>query len=34
VDLDLQGEPLLKIPAEAASYQAVKKMLQDLKILN
>ena len=34
VDLDLQGEPLLKIPAEAVSYQAVKKMLQDLKILN
>ncbi len=34
VDLDLQGEPLLKIPAEAVSYQAVKKILQDLKILN
>ena len=34
VDLDLQGEPLLKIPAESASYQAVRKMLVDLKILN
>jgi CO dehydrogenase maturation factor len=34
VDLDLQGEPLLKIPAESASYKAVRKMLEDLKILN
>lgn len=34
VNLDLQGEPLLKIPVEAPSYMAVKKLLQDLKILN
>jgi len=34
VDLDLQGEPLLKISTGAPSYQAVRKMLQDTKILN
>jgi CO dehydrogenase maturation factor len=34
VNLDLQGEPLLKIPVEAPSYMAVKKLLQDLKLLN
>lgn len=34
VDLDLQGVPLLKISSEAPSYIAVKKLLQDLKILN
>ncbi len=34
VDLDLQGEPLLKISDESPSYQSVRKMLQDIKILN
>jgi len=34
VNLDLQGVPLLKISNEAPSYTAVKKLLQDLKILN
>ncbi|HTY24606.1 MAG TPA: AAA family ATPase [Desulfomonilaceae bacterium] len=34
IDLDLQGEPLLKISTGAPSYQAVRKMLQDTKILN
>jgi CO dehydrogenase maturation factor len=33
VDLDLTGEPLVKIPTEAPSYQAVKKMLENLNIL-
>jgi CO dehydrogenase maturation factor len=30
VDLDLQGEPLVNIPADAPSFLAVKRMLQDL----
>ncbi|HMK36469.1 MAG TPA: AAA family ATPase [Desulfomonilaceae bacterium] len=30
VNLDLQGEPLLKIPSDASSYVAVKTMLQTL----
>ncbi len=34
VDLDLQGEPLIKIPSEAPSYRAVKEMLEKLGILN
>ncbi|MBI4961724.1 MAG: AAA family ATPase [Desulfomonile tiedjei] len=34
VNLDLQGVPLLQIPSEAPSYTAVKKLLQDLNILN
>jgi CO dehydrogenase maturation factor len=34
IDLDLQGEPLLKIPTESPSYQSVRKMLQDIKIVN
>ena len=34
IDLDLQGEPLLKIPNESPSYQSVRKMLQDIKIVN
>jgi CO dehydrogenase maturation factor len=34
IDLDLQGEPLLKIPDESPSYQSVRKMLQDIKIVN
>ncbi|MBM3300432.1 MAG: AAA family ATPase [Deltaproteobacteria bacterium] len=33
VELDLQGEPLMKISTEAPAYRAVKKMLEDLKIL-
>jgi CO dehydrogenase maturation factor len=34
IDLDLQGEPLLKISTESPSYQSVRKMLQDIKIVN
>ncbi len=34
VDLDLRGEPLIKISPEAPSYRAVKQMLQDLDILS
>jgi len=34
VDLDLQGEPLLKISDKSPSYQSVRKMLEDIKILN
>lgn len=34
VSLDLEGQPLLKIPADSAAYQAVKKMLRDLNILS
>ena len=34
VDLDLSGEPLVKIDSNAVSYVAVKNMLKDLGILN
>jgi len=34
VDLDLHGEPLLKIPSDAPSYKAVKNMLENLGILS
>jgi CO dehydrogenase maturation factor len=34
VNLDLQGEPLLKISSEAPSYKAVKEMLGQLGILS
>ncbi len=34
VDLDLRGEPLVKISSEAPSYKAVKQMLQKLDILS
>lgn len=34
VDLDLRGEPLVKISSEAPSYKAVKQMLQNLNILS
>ena len=34
VDLDLQGQALLKISSEAPSYKAVKEMLVQLGILN
>jgi CO dehydrogenase maturation factor len=34
VALDLQGEPLVKIPSDAPSYIAVRQMLRDLGILN
>ncbi|MFH1112618.1 MAG: AAA family ATPase [Pseudomonadota bacterium] len=33
VDLDLRGEPLIKISSEAPSYKAVKQMLEKLTIL-
>lgn len=33
VDLDLSGEPLIKISQDAPSFKAVKKMLQDLGIV-
>jgi len=34
VNLDLQGQALLKISSEAPSYKAVKEMLKQLGILN
>jgi hypothetical protein len=34
VNLDLQGQALLKISSEAPSYRAVKEMLVQLGILN
>jgi len=34
VNLDLAGEPLVKIPATAPSYQLVTKMLKDLGLLD
>ncbi len=34
VDMDLQGAPLLEISTSSSSYQAVRKMLQDVKVLN
>ncbi|MDQ7781479.1 MAG: AAA family ATPase [Desulfomonilaceae bacterium] len=34
VDLDLRGEPLLKIPPDAPAYTAVKQMLKNLGILS
>lgn len=34
VDLDLHGEPLLKIPSDAPSYKAVKNMLENIGILS
>jgi CO dehydrogenase maturation factor len=34
VDLDLAGEPLIKISSEAVSFAAVKNMLKGLGILN
>ena len=34
VNLDLSGQPLVKISSDAPSYQAVKKMLRDLGILS
>jgi len=34
VDLDLKGEPLIKIPSGAPSYQAVDNLLRRLGILN
>jgi CO dehydrogenase maturation factor len=34
VSLDLQGEPLTKIPADSPAYKAVRKMLADLNILS
>jgi len=34
VDLDLKGEPLIKIPSDAPSYQAVDDLLRRLGILN
>jgi len=34
VDMDLQGAPLLEISADSPSYRAVRKMLQDVKVLN
>ncbi len=33
VQLDLQGEPLLKIPVEAEAYRTVNKLLKDLSII-
>ncbi|MCA1961528.1 MAG: AAA family ATPase [Desulfomonile sp.] len=34
VDLDLKGEPLLKIPENAASYIAVRELLDKIGVLN
>lgn len=34
VDLDLRGEPLLRIPPDAPAYTAVKQMLKNLGILS
>jgi len=34
VGLDLQGEPLLRIPDDAPAYKAVKEMLRSLGIIN
>jgi CO dehydrogenase maturation factor len=34
MDLDLRGEPLIKISSEAPAYKAVKNMLQDIGILS
>lgn len=34
VHLDLAGKPLLRIPDDAVSYQAVKKLLNDIGVLN
>lgn len=34
VDLDLHGEPLLKIPSDAPSFKAVKNMLKNIGILS
>lgn len=34
VDLDLQGEPLIRIPSDAPAYMAVKEMLRGLGIIN
>jgi len=34
VSLDLQGEPLLRISEDAPAYQAVKKMLKNLGLIN
>jgi CO dehydrogenase maturation factor len=34
VQLDLQGKPLVRIDSDAPSYQAVKKLLEDIGVLN
>ncbi len=34
VQLDLQGKPLVRIGSEAPSYKAVKKLLEDVGVLN
>jgi CO dehydrogenase maturation factor len=34
VELDLRGDPLVKISSESSAYQAIKKLLENIGILN